>query len=86
VNQDYATAIADKMLGIQADGSEAELGAMQISQLNGCFESDCGPAQRRPRMSASTRELVWVAPLVQTASSAWASNHVTHDYVIVSRD
>ncbi|MES1200890.1 MAG: hypothetical protein ABUS57_05520 [Pseudomonadota bacterium] len=84
VNQDYATAIADKMLGDQAGlGSEAELGAMQISQLNGCFDATVVGATA-PAHVCFQHELVWVAPLIHNGVFRWLTNHVTHDYVLVS--
>ncbi|MES1156837.1 MAG: hypothetical protein ABUL73_03560 [Alphaproteobacteria bacterium] len=84
VNQDYATAIADKLLGDQAGlGSEAALGAMQISQLNGCFDATVVGATA-PTHVCFDHELVWVAPLVHNGFFRWLTNHVTHEYVIVS--
>ncbi len=84
VNQDYATAIADKMLGDQAGlGSEATLGALQISQLNGCFDALVVGAAAPARICFD-RELVWVAPLAHNGFFRWLTNHVTHEYVIVS--
>ena len=84
VNREYAAAIADKMLGDQAGlGSETDVGELQISQLNGCFEAlVVGGAA--PSEVCFERELVWVAPLVHNGFFRWLSNHATHEYVIVS--
>jgi len=70
VEPDYATAIVTKMLGDQAGlGLRSRIGAMQISQLNGCFEATVVGATA-PSHVCFDRELVGVRFGALTASSA----------------